>query len=90
MKAQLRSSSGRSSKLLKDRERIEAVVEVEGVGKLVLCVDGRGRYSLRGYLEGTEAQSRDQIASRRSRADSIAAVRPNEVPAGEYKLSNED
>ena len=90
MKAQLRSSSGRSSKLLKDRERIEAVVEVEGVGKLVLCVDGGGGYSFRGYLEGTEAQSRDLLAVGVIRSGGIVAIRPNEASAGEHKLSNED
>jgi hypothetical protein len=51
VKAQLRSSSGRSSKLIKDGERIEAVVEVAGAGTLVLYVDGSGGYSLRGYPE---------------------------------------
>ena len=55
VKAQLRSASGRSSKVIRDRETIEAVVEVPGVGKLVLHVDSRGAYSLRGRPEGDEA-----------------------------------
>ena len=55
VKAQLRSASGRSSNVIRDRETIEAVVEVPGVGKLVLHVDSRGAYSLRGRPEGDEA-----------------------------------
>jgi hypothetical protein len=55
LKAQLRSASGRSSKVIKDRQAIEAVVEVPGAGRLVLHVDSRGAYSLRGRPEGDEA-----------------------------------
>jgi hypothetical protein len=55
VKAQLRSASGRSSNVIRDRETIEAVVEVPGVGKLVLHVDSRGAYSLRGRPEDDEA-----------------------------------
>jgi hypothetical protein len=55
LKAQLRSASGRSSKVIKDRQAIEAVVEVPGAGRLVLHVDSRGGYSLRGRPEGHEA-----------------------------------
>jgi len=55
VKAQLRSASGRSSKVIRDRETIEAVMEVPGAGKLVLHVDSRGAYSLRGRPEGDEA-----------------------------------
>jgi hypothetical protein len=55
VKAQLRSASGRSSKVIRDRQAIEAVVEVPGVGRLVLHVDSRGAYSLRGRPEGDEA-----------------------------------
>ena len=55
VKAQLRSASGRSSKVIKDRQAIEAVVEVPGVGRLVLHVDSRGTYSLRGRPEADEA-----------------------------------
>ena len=54
VKAQLRSASGRSSKVIRDREAIEAVVEVPGAGRLVLHVDSRGGYSLRGRPEGDE------------------------------------
>jgi len=55
VKGQLRSALGRSSKVIKDREAIEAVVEVAGAGRLVLHVDSRGGYSLRGRPEGDEA-----------------------------------
>ena len=47
LEAQLRASSGRSSKLLKDSEGFEAVVEVPGRGTLILSVQGGGGYSLR-------------------------------------------
>jgi excisionase family DNA binding protein len=39
VRAQLHSSSGRSSKILKDHTQIETGVEVDGVGRLVLDVD---------------------------------------------------
>ena len=61
VKGQLRSALGRSSKVIKDREAIEAVVEVAGAGRLVLHVDSRGGYSLRGRPEGDEA---DEATSR--------------------------
>lgn len=51
VKAQLHTSSDRRSKILRDHEHIETTVEVVGVGRLVLNVDGRGGYSLRGYPE---------------------------------------
>jgi hypothetical protein len=63
LKAQLRSASGRSSKVIRDREAIEAVVEVPGAGRLVLHVDSRGAYSLRGRPEGHEADEGDEATS---------------------------
>jgi excisionase family DNA binding protein len=42
VRAQLHSSSARSSKILKDYTQIETGVEVEGVGRLVLDVDSAG------------------------------------------------
>jgi hypothetical protein len=42
VRAQLRSDSGRSSKVIKDREGIEAVVEVPLAGVLVLRMDSAG------------------------------------------------
>ncbi len=74
--AQLHSSSGRSSKLLKDRESIETVVEVVGVGTLVLAVDGAGGYSLRAYPEGGGDTGRDLLAVGVVRAKGIVAVHP--------------
>jgi hypothetical protein len=81
--AQLHSSSGRSSKLLKDRERIQTVVEVAGAGTLVLAVDGAGGYSLRAYPEGGGEEGRDLLAVGVVRADGIVVVRPKPSPAAE-------
>jgi hypothetical protein len=61
--AQLRSASGRRSKVIKDRQRVEATVEVPGVGKLVLIVDSEGRYVLRTSSEGEGASAGAQLAS---------------------------
>ena len=89
VRAQLRSDSGRSSKVIKDREGIEAVVEVPGAGELVLRVDSAGGFSLRGRPEGDEADEgaegdegarRDLLAVGVMRADGIVAVRPEGGP----------
>jgi HSP20 family molecular chaperone IbpA len=64
VRAQLRSDSGRSSKVIKDREGIEAVVEVPGAGELVLRVDSAGGFSLRGRPEGDEAEESKEGARR--------------------------
>jgi hypothetical protein len=74
VKAQLHSSSARSSKIIRDHTQIETVVEVEGVGRLVLDVDSRGGYSLRAYPEGSEDPSRDLLAVGVLKADGILAV----------------
>jgi hypothetical protein len=84
LKAQLHSASGRSSKLIKDRQAIEVLVEVSGRGSLVLRVDSGGGYSLRGRpadKEASEAKSQDLIAVGVVRADEIVAIRPEESPA---------
>jgi hypothetical protein len=81
VRAQLHSSSARSSKILKDHTRIETVVEVEGAGRLVLDVDSAGGYSLRAYPEGSEDPSRDLLAVGVVRADGIVAVHPEEFSA---------
>jgi hypothetical protein len=81
LKAQLRSSSGRSSKLLKDRERIETVVEVAGAGTLVLAVDGAGGYSLRAYPEGDRDAGRDLLAVGVVRAEGVVALNPERSAA---------
>jgi hypothetical protein len=83
VRAQLHSSSGRSSKLLRDHTLIETVVEVEGVGRLVLDVDSRGGYSLRAYPEDSEDPSRDLLAVGVVKADGIVAVNPQGLSAAE-------
>ena len=83
MRAQLRSDSAKSSKVIKDREAIEAVVEVPGAGRLVLRVDSGGGFSLRGRPEGEQADGaagRDLLAVGVVRADGIVAVRPEGGP----------
>jgi hypothetical protein len=79
--AQLHSSAGRSSKLLKDHTQIETVVEVDGVGRLVLDVDSEGGYSLRAYPEGSEDPSRDLLAVGVVHADGIVAIHPEGLSA---------
>jgi hypothetical protein len=88
IKAQLRSASGRSSKLIKDHQAIEVLVEVSGEGTLVLRVDSGGGYSLRGRpagKEASEANSQDLIAVGVVRAEEIVAIRPEESSA-EHEL----
>ena len=76
VRARLHSSSGRSSRILKDHTQIETVVEVAGVGRLVLDVDSRGGYSLQAYPEGSENPRRDLLAVGVVHADGIVAVHP--------------
>ena len=79
--AQLHSSSGRSSKIIKDHTHIETVVEVAGVGRLVLDVDSGGGYSLRAYPEGSEDPSRDLLAVGVVHAEGIVAIHPERLAA---------
>ena len=79
--AQLRSSSGRSSKIIKDQRHIGTVVEVAGVGRLVLDVNSGGGYSLRAYPEGREDPSRDLLAVGVVHAEEIVAINPEELSA---------
>jgi hypothetical protein len=81
VRAQLHSSSGRSSKILRDHTQIETVVEVDGVGRLVLDVDSTGGYSLRAYPEGSEDPSRDLLAVGVLKADGIVVIRPEGLTA---------
>jgi hypothetical protein len=81
MRAQLHSSSARSSKILKDHTQIETVVEVDGVGRLVLDVDSAGGYSLRAYPEDSEESSRDLLAVGVVQTDGIVAVHPEGLSA---------
>jgi hypothetical protein len=62
LKAQLRSASGRTSKVIRDREAIEAVVEVPEAGTLVFSVDAGGAYSLRRYRESDEPSAENVLA----------------------------
>jgi len=63
MRAQLRSASGIRSKVIKDRQRVDATVEVPGAGKLVLIVDSKGQYILRISSEGDEASAGAQLVT---------------------------
>ncbi len=66
LEAQLRATSGRTSKVLKDADSIEAVVEVPGRGTLTLSVQGGGGYSLRARPQtvdrGDKNANRDLVA----------------------------
>ena len=79
--AQLHSSSGRSSKAIKDPTHVGAVVEVAGVGTLVLDVNSGGGYSLRAYPEGREDPSRDLLAVGVVHAEEIVAINPEGLSA---------
>jgi HSP20 family molecular chaperone IbpA len=89
LKAQLRSDSGRSSKVIKDRQGIETVVEVPGAGELVLRVDSAGGFSVRGRPKGEEGEEGEEAARQVlavvgvMRADEIVVVRPEE-PSAEH------
>ena len=80
LKAQLLAASGRSSKLLKDADSIEAVVEVPGRGMLMLSVQSRGGYSLRAYPQiserGGEAEDRDLVAVGVLGTEEVVSVLP--------------
>jgi len=80
VEAQLRSASGRSSKLIKDVDGIEAVVEVPGRGTLTLSVQCGGGYSLRVH-PGTddrrqEAAEHDLVAVGVLSAEEVVSVVP--------------
>jgi hypothetical protein len=66
LEAQLRAASGRSSKLIKDPDGFEAVVEVPGRGTLTLNVHSGGGYSLGARPEtgahGDESEGHDLLA----------------------------
>jgi hypothetical protein len=83
VRAQLHSSSARNSKIIRDHTQIETVVEVDGVGRLVLDVDSRGGYSLRAYPEGSADPSRDLLAVGVVHADGIVAIHPEGLSAAE-------
>jgi hypothetical protein len=81
VKAQLHSSSARSSKILIDHTQIETVVEVAGAGRLVLDVDSKGGYSLRACPENGEDPSRDLLAVGVVKADRIVSIHQEELSA---------
>ena len=72
--AQLRTSSDRTSKVIKDRESVDAVVDVSGRGTLILSVDSGGGYSLRARPAGEANSSRDLLAVGVLRADGVVSV----------------
>lgn len=80
VKAQLCAASGRSSKVIKDAQSIEVVVEVPGRGALRLSVQGGGGYALRAQSEsarrGEEAEGRDLVAVGVLDAEEVVSVVP--------------
>jgi hypothetical protein len=80
LEAQIRAASGRSSKLIKDAEGIEAVVQVPGRGTLTLSVRRGGGYSLRVHPgaddRGQEAAGRDLVALGVLGAEEVVSVVP--------------
>jgi hypothetical protein len=63
VRAQLRSASGRSSKVIKDRERVEVSVDVVGVGRLLLSVNSEGQYTLRASPQGEQVTTSSSIST---------------------------
>ena len=80
LEAQIHAASGRSSKILRDAESIEAVVEVPSRGRLTLSVQKGGGYSLRVHPEmderGREAAHRDLVALGVLGAEAVVSVVP--------------
>jgi hypothetical protein len=80
LEAQIRAASGRSSKLIKDADGVEVVVEVPGRGILTLSVREGGGYSLRARPEtdecGDEAADRDLVAVGVLGAEGVVTVVP--------------
>jgi hypothetical protein len=80
LQAQLRAASGRRSKLIKDADGIEAVVEVPGRCTLTLSVRRGGGYSLRARTEtddrGQEAAGRDLVAVGVLGSEGVVSVVP--------------
>jgi hypothetical protein len=74
--AQLRTSSARTSKVIKDSESIEAVVDVVGRGTLTLNVDSGGGYSLRARPEGEATPTKNLLAVGVLRTDGVVSVLP--------------
>ena len=80
VEAQLRSASGRSSKILKDADFMETVIVVPGRGMLTLNVQSGGGYSLRAHLETDEGREegagRDLVALGVLGSEEVVSVIP--------------
>ena len=80
LQAQLHAASGRRSKLIKDPDGFEAVVEVPGRGILTLSVQSGGGYSLHARTEkgarGDEAAGRVLVAVGVLGAEEVVSVLP--------------
>ena len=64
VRAHIRSASGsRTSKVIKDRQRVEVYVEVPGMGRLTLSADSEGRYILHASPEGGESLASTTLAT---------------------------
>jgi hypothetical protein len=74
--AQLRTSSARTSKVIKDSESLEAVVDVAGRGTLTLYVDSGGGYSLRAHPERDATPTKNLLAVGVLRPDGVVSVLP--------------
>jgi hypothetical protein len=83
--AQLRTFSARTSKVIKDRESVEAVVDVSGRGTLTLYVDSQGGYSLRVRPEGEATPTRNLLEVDVLRADGVVSVLPEGVNPTEHE-----
>ena len=83
VRAQLHSSSDRSSKLPPDENPLPAPVRTPMRRSSVLDVDSAGGYSLRAYPEDSEDPSRDLLAVGVVRAEGIVAVHPEQLSASD-------
>ncbi len=64
VRAHIRSTTGkRTSKVIKDRQRIEVYVQVPRMGRLTLSVASDGRYTLHASPEGGEASASTPLAT---------------------------
>jgi hypothetical protein len=83
--AQVRTSSARTSKVIKDSESVEAVVNILGRGTLTLSVDSRGGYSLRARPEGEATPTKNLLAVGVLRADGVVSVLPEAAGPTEHE-----
>jgi hypothetical protein len=83
--AQLRTSSARTSKVIKDSESLEAVVEVAGRGTLSLNVDSGGGYSLRARPEREATPTKNLLAVGVLQSEGIVSVLPKDANPAEQE-----